>query len=68
MGSASFVCQYMERKVNGWVKLGARTQPHAGLPQSRITFCKSQTGQHFCLLHEPLETAIQSLFIPALTG
>ncbi len=65
MGTASFLRQYVERKVNGWVKeieklsKFARIQPHAAymlltlmaFPQGGTTFCESQTGKHFLLLN-----------------
>ena len=83
MGTTSFLQQYVERKVNGWVKEidklsnFARTQPHAvyaaythGLSSRwnyllRVTDWEALSSSD---LLQPLETAIQSHFIPALTG
>ena len=83
MGTTSFLHQYVERKVNGWVKeieklsKFTRTQPHAayaacthGLSSRvnyllRVTDLKALSSPD---LLQPLETAIQSHFIPALTG
>ena len=83
MGTASFLRQFVERKVNGWVQeierlsTFARTQPHAayaaythGLSSKwnyllRVTDWETLSSSD---LLQPLETAIQSHFIPALTG
>ena len=83
MGTASFLWQFVERKVNGWVQeierlsTFARTQPHAayaaythGLSSKlnyllRVTDWETLSSSD---LLQPLETAIQSHFIPALTG
>ena len=82
MGTASFLRQFVERKVNGWVQeierlsTFARTQPHAayaaythGLSSKwnyllRVTDWETLSSSD---LLQPLETAIQSHFIPALT-
>ena len=83
VGKSSFVRQYVERKVEGWVnevkKLSkiAETQPHAayaaythGLSSKwnyllRITDCEENQLNDIV---ESLEKAVQSHFIPALTG
>ena len=83
MGTTSFLQQYVERKVKGWVKeieqlsKFARTQPHA----AHAAYTHGLSSRWNYLLHvtdwetlsssdllQPLETAIQSDFIPALTG
>ena len=83
MGTASFLQQYVERKVNGWVtevdKLSkfAVTQPHAAYAafthglSSRWNYLLRVTDWKILSpsdLLQPLEMAIQSQFIPALTG
>ena len=83
IGAASFIQQYIERKVNVWVreieKLSkfAETQPHAacaafthGLSSRwnyllRVTDWEALSSTEIL---QPLENAIQSLFIPALSG
>jgi hypothetical protein len=83
MGTASFLQQYVERKVNGWItevdKLSkfAVTQPHAAYAafthglSSRWNYLLRVTDWKILSpsdLLQPLEMAIQSQFIPALTG
>ena len=83
IGAASFIQQYIERKVNLWVreieKLSkfAVTQPHAAYAafthglSSRWNYLLRVTDWEALSsieILQPLETAIQSLFIPALSG
>ena len=83
LDTTSFLHQYVERKVNGWVKeietLGefARTQPHAAYAacthdiSSRCNYLLRVTDWDALLSSDflqPLETVIQSHFIPALKG
>ena len=83
MGTASFLRQHVERKVNGWVKeleklsKIATTQPHAAYAAFTHGLCSRwnyllrdtdwETLSSSDLL-QPLELVIQSHFIPALTG
>ena len=83
MGTASFLQQCVERKVNGWVtevdKLSkfAVTQPHSAYAafthglSSRWNYLLRVSDWKILSpsdLLQPLEIAIQSQFIPALTG
>ena len=83
IGAASFIQQYIERKVNLWVreieKLSkfAVTQPHAAYAafthglSSRWNYLLRVTDWEALSsieILQPLETAIQSLFITALSG
>ena len=83
MGTACFLLQYVERKVDGWVKeieklsKFAATQPHAAYAafthglSSRWNYLLRVTDWETLAssdLLQPLETAIQLHFIPALTG
>ena len=83
MGTASFLKQYVERKVDGWVKeietlsKFAATQPHAAYAaftyglSSRWNYLLRVTDWETLAssdLLQPLEITIQSHFIPALTG
>ena len=83
LGTPSFVRQYVERKVNCWVneveKLSkiAETQPHAAYAafthglSSKWNYLLRVTDWENNKLNdvlESLEKAIQSRFIPALTG
>ena len=83
MGTATFVEQFVRRKVEGWVKEVERlstlamTQPHAAYAAfthglvSRWNYLLRvvdwETLSSIDLL-QPLESAIQSQFIPAITG
>ena len=83
MGTFSFLQQYVERKVDGWVKeleklsKIAATQPHAAY--AAFTHGFSSKWNHLIRvsnwkalsssdLLQLLETTIQTHFIPALTG
>lgn len=83
MGTTSFVKQFVQRKVEGWVreveKLSnfAATQPHAAYAAFthglmlrwnyllRVIDWETLSSAE---LLQPLESAIQSQFIPAITG
>ena len=82
MGTASFLQQYVERKVNGWVKeleklsKIAATQLHAAYAGFTHGLCSTwnyplrvtdwETFSSSYLL-QPLKSVVHSLFIPALT-
>ena len=82
MGTASFLQQYVERKVNGWVKeleklsKIAATQPHAAYAGFTHGLCSRwnyllrvtdwETFSSSYLL-QPVKSVVQSLFITALT-
>ena len=83
MGTATFVERFVQRKVEGWVKEVERlssfamTQPHAAYAAfthglvSRWNYLLRvvdwETLSSIDLL-QPLESAIQFQFIPAITG
>ena len=83
MGTASFIQKYVQRKVEEWVKEVlqlskiAETQPHTAYAAfthglaSKWNYLLRVTDWEVLSLSEilkPLESAIQSQFIPAITG
>ena len=83
MGTATFVKQFVQRKVEGWVKEVERlstfvmTQPHAvytafthGLVSRWNYLLRVVDWEIFSSIDflQPLEPAIQSQLIPAITG
>ncbi len=83
MGTTFFVQQYIQRKVEGWVKEEeklskfAETQPHTAYAAfthgliSKWNYLLREVNWEILSsteLLQPLESAIQSQFIPAITG